>query len=151
MKSFNILSPEDKGMTKQNVNTKLKRWRCAYYFIFIPGALALLLSVAAVSKFLSFKSFLGTESLYSNLNPEVPNRNQNEVLMKTVEMVIHKIEEELDKLRETKQDPSLTPSVFQQGAFLSDILGLLESAAASHQQNEGNNQQNGSFNKKEAI
>uniref|UniRef100_A0A0R0J672 Methyltransferase type 11 domain-containing protein n=2 Tax=Glycine max TaxID=3847 RepID=A0A0R0J672_SOYBN len=77
-----------------------------------------------------------------SLNPEVPNGNQNEVLMKTVEMVIQKIEEELDKLRETKQDPSLTPSVFQQGAFLSDILGLLESAAASHQQNEGNNQQN---------
>ena len=86
-----------------------------------------------------------------SLNPEVPNGNQNEVLMKTVEMVIQKIEEELDKLRETKQDPSLTPSVFQRGAFLSDILGLLELAAASHQQNEGNNQQNGSFNKKEAI
>ncbi|KAG5100868.1 hypothetical protein JHK82_045920 [Glycine max] len=145
MKSFNILSPEDKGMTKQNVNTKLKRWRCAYYFIFIPGALALLLSVAAVSKFLSFKSFLGTESLYSNLNPEVPNRNQNEVLMKTVEMVIHKIEEELDKLREAKQDPSSTPSVFQQGSFLSDILGLLESAATSHQHSEGSNRQTDNF------
>ncbi|KAL9304035.1 hypothetical protein ACSQ67_021298 [Phaseolus vulgaris] len=143
MKSFNILSPEDKGMTKQNVNTKLKKWRSVYYFIFVPGALALLLSFAAMSKFLSFKSFLGPESLYSNLNPEVPYGNENEVMM--VEIVIQKIQEQMEKLRETKQDPSSSPSALQQAAFLADILGLLESAATSHQHNEGKNQQNGSF------
>ncbi|KAK7292738.1 hypothetical protein RJT34_15590 [Clitoria ternatea] len=145
MKSFDILSPENKGMTKQNVNAKLKRCRMVYYFIFIPGALALLLSAAAMSKFFSFKSFIGTESFYSHLNPEGPNGIQNDVMVVTVQIVIQKIEEELDKLREIKQDPSLSQSVFQQGAFLADILGLLESAVASHPDSAVNNQQNGSF------
>lgn len=144
MKFFNILSPEDKGMPKQNVNTKLKRCRSVYYFIFIPGALALFLSVAAMSKFFSLKSFLGTEALYSSLNPEVPNGNQHEVMMITVQTVIQKIQGEMDKLKERKQDPSSSPFVFQQGAFLADILGLLESVAASHP-HEGSNQQNGNF------
>ncbi|QCE02651.1 S-adenosyl-L-methionine-dependent methyltransferase [Vigna unguiculata] len=147
MKSLNIHSPEDKGMTKQNVNTKLKKCRSVYYFIFIPGALALLLSVAAMSKFLSFKSFLGTESSYSNLNLEDPYGNENKVIMITVEIVIQKIEQQMEKLRETKQDSSSSSSsfAFQQASFLADILGLLESAATPHQHNEGNNQQNGSF------
>ncbi|XP_027335964.1 uncharacterized protein LOC113849913 [Abrus precatorius] len=133
MKSFDILSPEDKGMTKHNVNTKFKRWRRVYCFMFIPAALALILSAAAMSKF-SYKSFLGTESLYSNLNPEVPNGNQNE-MMTTVQNVIQKIQEELDKLRETDEDSSSSPLIFQHGAFLADIVGLLESVVAPHQQN----------------
>ncbi|XP_061349882.1 probable methyltransferase At1g29790 [Gastrolobium bilobum] len=144
MKSFDILKPEDKGMTKQNVNTKLKRWRGVYLFIFVPGALALLLSGAAISKFFSFKSFLGTESLYTHLNPECPNGNENEVMI-TVQIVIQKIQEELDKLRETERDPSSSPSPLKQGAFLADILGLLESMATSHLQRERGKQQNGSF------
>ncbi|KAJ1396209.1 hypothetical protein SESBI_32709 [Sesbania bispinosa] len=68
MKSLDIMSS---GMTRQNVITKLKRWR----------------------------------------------ENQKE----------------LDKLRETEQDPS----VLERGAFLADILGLVESVAESYQQNGG--------------
>lgn len=131
MKSFDVLTSEDKGMTKHNANAKLKRWRSVYYFIFIPAALALLLSGAVMFKFSSFKAFIGTESLYTHLNPEGTNGNQNEVMI-TVQTVIQKIQVELDRLRETEQDPS--SSVFKQAAFLADILGLLESAGASHQQ-----------------
>lgn len=149
MKSLDILSPQDRGMTKQNVNnnTKLKRWRGVYFFIFIAGALALLLSGMAMSKLFSFNSFLGVESFYTHFTPEGTDGNQNEVTIMTLQNVIHKIQKELEKLRERAQDPSSSQSVLEQGAFLADILGLLESVAASHLYSEGNkyNQQNGGF------
>lgn len=122
MKSLEILSAENRGnMTKQNVNTKFKRWKCVYLFIFIAGALALLLSGAAMSNFFSFKSFIDVESFYSNEN------NQIEVITTTVQIVVQKILKELEKLKEIEQDPSISQSVLQHGAFLADILGLLES------------------------
>ncbi|KAK7274289.1 hypothetical protein RIF29_15372 [Crotalaria pallida] len=137
MKSFDILSSEDKGMTKQNGNAKLKRCRSVYCLIFVPAALALLLCGATMSKFLSFKSILGTESLYSRQNPEGTNWNQVEVMI-TVETVIRRIQEELDRLKEAEQDPSTSsPSVFKQAAFLADILGVLQLVGAPHQQSGG--------------
>ena len=143
MKSFRILSPEDTAMTKHNVNTKLKTWRGVYFLIFAAGAIALLLSGAAISKFFSLKSFLGAESFYTHLNSGGSNGNQNEVIV-TVQTVIQKIQEELDNLRTIELDPTTSASVLKQGAFLADILGLLESVLASH--NEGNNKQSGSLN-----
>lgn len=131
MKSLDILSFEDRKMTKQNVNTKLKRWRSVYIFIFIVGAIALLLSGASMSKFFSLKSFLDVESFYTHLSPpeEIDRNTRNEVLT-TVQVVIQKIEKELEKLREMHRDPSSSSSseiVLKQGVFLADILGLLES------------------------
>ncbi|XP_058754325.1 probable methyltransferase At1g29790 [Vicia villosa] len=134
MKSLDILSFEDRKMTKQNVNTKLKRWRSVYIFIFIAGAIALLLSGASMSKFFSLKSFLDVESFYTHLSPpEGINRNTRNEVLTTVQVVIQKIEKELEKLREVHRDPSSSSSsssskiVLQQGVFLADILGLLES------------------------
>ncbi|KAL1329083.1 hypothetical protein HN51_046228 [Arachis hypogaea] len=139
MKSLRILSPEDPAMTKQNVNTtKLKTWRRVYFLIFVAGAVALLLSGAAMSKFFSLKSFLGNESFYSSFN----SGNQNEVI-ETVRTVIQKIQEELENLRTTELDPTTSASVFKQGAFLADVLGLLESAVASH--DEGKNRRTSNF------
>ncbi|KEH18781.1 putative S-adenosyl-L-methionine-dependent methyltransferase [Medicago truncatula] len=139
MKSLDIVSPEDRKMPKQNVNTKLKRWRSVYIFIFIAGAIALLLSGASMSKFFSLKSFLDVESFHIHLTPEGTNRNnQNEVLT-TVQIVIQKIQKELENLREMHQDPSSSSSssssqfVLKQGAFLADILGLLESLHSEDQ------------------
>ncbi|RYR75164.1 hypothetical protein Ahy_A02g009841 isoform A [Arachis hypogaea] len=80
-----------------------------------------------MSKFFSLKSFLGNESFYSSFN----SGNQNEVI-ETVRTVIQKIQEELENLRTTELDPTTSASVFKQGAFLADVLGLLESAVASH-------------------
>ncbi|TKY45786.1 hypothetical protein E2542_SST30194 [Spatholobus suberectus] len=65
-------------------------------------------------------------------------------MMITVQIVIQKIEEELDKLREAKTGSIINPICVPARCILADILGLLESAAASHP-HEGNNQQNGSF------
>ncbi|CAI8607602.1 unnamed protein product [Vicia faba] len=117
-------------MTKPNANTKLKRWRSVYFFIFIAGAIALLLSGASMSKFFSLKSFLDVESFYTHLTPpeETDRYNRNEVLT-TVQIVIQKIQKEIEKLREMHRDPSSSsPSeiVLKQGVFLADILGLLE-------------------------
>src|ERR1044072_9886768 len=121
MKTLNILIPEDKAMTKQNATKKLKRWNCVYLVILIVGALALLLSGAVFSRFFSFKSFLGAESFYSHLNPDGINGNQNKGIG-TVQVVVQRIQKELDKLRETEQDPSSSShSVVEQGAFLADI------------------------------
>ncbi|WJX86898.1 hypothetical protein P8452_69146 [Trifolium repens] len=129
-------------MTKQNVNTKLRRWRGVYIFIFVAGSIALLLSGASMSKFFSLKSFLDVDSFYTHLTPseDTNKNNQNEVLA-TVQIVIAKIQEELKKLREIHQNPSsssLSSSqyVLKQGAFLADILGLLESLH-SEDQNSG--------------
>jgi SAM-dependent methyltransferase len=119
-------------MTKQNVTTKLRRWRGVYFFIFVAGSIALLLSGASMSKFFSLKSFLDVDSFYTHLTPseDTNKNNQNEVLA-TVQIVIAKIQEELEKLREIHQNPSSSlsssQSVLRQGAFLADILGLLES------------------------
>jgi SAM-dependent methyltransferase len=119
-------------MTKQNVNTKLRRWRGVYFFIFVAGSIALLLSGASMSKFFSLKSFLDVDSFYTHLtlSEDTNKNNQNEVLA-TVQIVIAKIQEELEKLREIHQNPSSSlsssQSVLRQGAFLADILGLLES------------------------
>ncbi|KAE9605368.1 putative transcription factor C2H2 family [Lupinus albus] len=44
-----------------------------------------------------------------------------------------RIQEEMDRLKERANDPS-SPSVYKQAAFLADILGLLESVNAPHQQ-----------------
>lgn len=147
MKSLDIQSP--RRMTKQNFNnnnnTKLKRWKSVYLFIFIVGSIALLLSGASMSKFFSLKSFFDVESFYTHLTPEGINRNQNEVLMlTTVQSVIQKIQKELEKLKKIDQDPLLSSSqsVLQQGVFLSDILGLLESIESSNFHSE---RQNDSF------
>ncbi|KAF1889172.1 hypothetical protein Lal_00024494 [Lupinus albus] len=119
-------------MTKQNANPKLKRCRSFYCLIFLPAALALLLCGVTMSKFLSFKSFTVTESLYAHLNLGGTIGNQNDVMI-TVQTVIQRIQEEMDRLKERANDPS-SPSVYKQAAFLADILGLLESVNAPHQQ-----------------
>ncbi|OIW02011.1 hypothetical protein TanjilG_11604 [Lupinus angustifolius] len=119
-------------MTKQNANPKLKRCRSVYCLIFLPAALALLLCGVTMSKFLSFKSFIGTDSLYAHLNIGGTSANQNDVMI-TVQTVIQRIQEEMDRLRGRANDPS-SPSVYKQAAFLADILGHLESVNAPHQQ-----------------
>ncbi|XP_057454699.1 probable methyltransferase At1g29790 [Lotus japonicus] len=147
MKPLDILIPQDTAMKNQKVTKKLKRWRGVYLFILIVGVLALLLYGAAFSRFFSFKSFLGTESFYSHLSPDSTNGNQHKGII-TVQIVIQRIQKELDKLRETEQDQSSSSSqsALEQGAFLADILGLLESVVESHPLSEGNDQKNGSYN-----
>lgn len=135
MKSFNILSSEDTGMPKQNFTTiKFKIWRGFYCLIFILGALALLVSVASLSKLFILRSFIGTESLCTDENLEELKEKQNEASM-TVKIVIQKIQQELQSLRdaELEASSSSSASMLKQSAFLADILGLLESAEASLQ------------------
>ncbi|KAF7801275.1 putative S-adenosyl-L-methionine-dependent methyltransferase [Senna tora] len=122
MRTFSILSSEEDTaiMPKHNGKT----WRWVYCSIFTLGAFALLLSFASLSKFSTFKSFLVKE--------EPEGFRNEEMIGMTVKIIIQKIQQEFQSLRDEEQeDESLSAFVLKESAFLADILGLLESVEAS--------------------
>ncbi|KAJ7962472.1 S-adenosyl-L-methionine-dependent methyltransferase superfamily protein [Quillaja saponaria] len=128
-------------MRKHIVFAKLKTWRGVHSSICILGALALLLSVVTLSKFFSFKSILVTDAFCSHVNAEVPIGMGNEVRI-TVDIVIDKIQQQLDKLKDSQQEPPSSESILKYSAFLADMLGLVESVRESLPLNEVPRQQN---------
>ncbi|KAF6154534.1 hypothetical protein GIB67_027807 [Kingdonia uniflora] len=115
-------------MRSSYIFLKIGLWRWILSFIFILGAFALLLSIATLSKLYSPTSLIDTDTFRNHLNWEGNGRTGNEAT-KTTEIIIQKIQEEM-------RDTAGESSVSRYSAFLTDILGLVESVQASVAENE---------------
>uniref|UniRef100_A0A5B7BDI7 Methyltransferase type 11 domain-containing protein n=1 Tax=Davidia involucrata TaxID=16924 RepID=A0A5B7BDI7_DAVIN len=114
-------------MRKTNVIKKFGTWRGIHRFIFILGALALLVCVASLSKFysLSLRPFLISDAFCNHNNPVSHGRTESEIRL-TLGSVIQRIQQEMNDLPKDSSTSGLRYS-----AFLADILGLVESVQES--------------------
>ncbi|BFG22069.1 hypothetical protein CerSpe_083430 [Prunus speciosa] len=123
-------------MRKPNVFMKLGTWRGGVRSsIFVLSIFALLISLGTLSKFNSLGSFHVTDTLCNYVNPESQSRPDSHV-RRTLETVIQKIQQELDKFRDSEPEPSSSKHVLKYSSFLADILGHIESVQTSLSQNE---------------
>ncbi|XP_044494577.1 probable methyltransferase At1g29790 [Mangifera indica] len=133
-------------MRKSNVMMKLGTIRGVRSSIFILGALALFICIAILSKFYSVRSLLVSDAFCNHINSESQSTIGSEVRM-TVDIVVQKIQKEMNDIRDLLADSSSSspPHLLNYGAFLADILGLIESVQASLPSNEGTYQHNNDF------
>lgn len=100
-------------------------WRGVYGLIFVLGVVALMISIATLTRFYSLSLFLGTD-----------NENESE-LGKKIEDVIRKINVELKELRKLsvdKLDDESRRERVRYITFLAEILTSMESMKAFHPQ-----------------
>eukprot|EP00258_Populus_trichocarpa_P034227 XP_024450246.1 uncharacterized protein LOC112326491 [Populus trichocarpa] len=124
-------------MTKPNISVKLGRWGGVRRPIFILGILALLVSIATLSKFYSIRSLFISDTFCSHVNIEYQGGFQSEPGI-AVETIVSKIQKEMNEMRDMPIDSSSAETIVSRySAFLADILGLIESL-----QTTGNPQEN---------
>ncbi|GMH00469.1 hypothetical protein Nepgr_002308 [Nepenthes gracilis] len=115
-------------MKKPNVLSNIKSWKGVHSSIFVLGSLAVLIgTVATFSKFYTFRSLLTSDSFCSYFNHETGVKI-------TVETVVRKIQKEMEEMRDFPTESASSTSlslVLRYGAFLADIVGLLESVQAN--------------------
>lgn len=115
---------------------KLGTWRGGVRrSIFVLSIFALLISLGTLSKFNSLGSFHVTDTLCNYVNPESQSRPDSH-LRRTLETVIQKIQQELEKFRDSEPEPSSSKHVLKYSSFLADILGHIKSVQTSLSQNE---------------
>ncbi|KAL6131015.1 hypothetical protein ACLB2K_069393 [Fragaria x ananassa] len=121
-------------MRKPSV-VKLGTWRGVQRSIFILGSFALLISIVTLaSKFYSLKSFHVTDTICNYVNTDSQSRIGDVRI--TLETVIQKLQQELNKFRDSTTDSSSSAHLLKHSSFLADILGLVESVHESLVQNE---------------
>lgn len=110
-------------MPKVNIIKKFTSWRGINRLIIVVGVLTILVCIATLSKANSFKSFLDSDYTYNHKSFTDHRMNTREI-KETVEIVIHKIQQQLDEMRDS---PEESHHVTKHASFLADILGLIES------------------------
>lgn len=120
---------------KQGVIMKLGTWRGVHRSMLVLGTLVILILIATLSNFYSLRPLLATDHAFFNPeNTETQNIKQNQLRL-TIETVVKKIQQELDKIRDNSppsdHSSSESESLMKYTSFLSDILGLIESVQSS--------------------
>lgn len=129
-------------MRKANFVSKFRSWRWIHRFILIVGTLAILICIATLSKAYYLRFFLVTDtssSCYSN--SFTTHASTATEIKATIEIVVQKIQQEIDRMRDLPHESSSSES--KHASFLSDILGLVESVKASLSRMDGTAKQNG--------
>ncbi|KAL2455230.1 S-adenosyl-L-methionine-dependent methyltransferase superfamily protein [Abeliophyllum distichum] len=129
-------------MRKANFVLKLGSWRWIHRFVLIVGILAILICIATLSKAYSLRFLLVTDtssSCYSN--SFTTHGSTAREIKATVELVVEKIQQEMDRMRDSPYESSSSES--KHASFLAEILGLIESVQASLSHTEGIPEQNG--------
>ncbi|KAH6779927.1 S-adenosyl-L-methionine-dependent methyltransferases superfamily protein [Perilla frutescens var. hirtella] len=122
-------------MAKVNVLNKIKSINKLIIYV---GILATVVCIATFSKAYTLKSFLPSDT--SCRHPTLVGRRTNDAGIKpTVELVINKIQQQLDRMRNSPHE-SLHQS--KHASFLADILGLIESVNQSLPQSQEIPQEN---------
>ncbi|KAL8499853.1 hypothetical protein ACS0TY_019740 [Phlomoides rotata] len=106
---------------------KLKSWRILNRLIIFVGVLTILVCIATLSKANSFKYFLDSDSSY-NYKSFTDHRLNTREIKETVEIVLDKVQKQLDQLRDSAEE---SHHKTEQASFLADILGLIESVRDS--------------------
>lgn len=107
-------------MRKANVIMKLGTWKGIPRFIFVLGSLALLVSIATLSKSYSLRTFVISDT-FNNFNNPMSDDSTEREMKSTLETVIQKIQQEINDTRDFPEE-----SAHRYNAFLADILGLVE-------------------------
>lgn len=129
-------------MSKVNILKKFGSYRGINRLIIFIGALAVLVCIATLSKAYCFRSFLVSDTS-CNYRTFVDRRINEREIRETVEIVIHKVQQQLDQMRDS---PDESPHNSKHASFLADILGLIESVHKSLSVSEETPQENSALN-----
>ncbi|KAJ6729543.1 S-ADENOSYL-L-METHIONINE-DEPENDENT METHYLTRANSFERASE SUPERFAMILY PROTEIN-RELATED [Salix viminalis] len=86
-------------MTKPNISVKLRRWGGVRRQISVLGILALLVSIATLSRFFSVRSRFISDTLCNHVNTECQSGFRSETGI-AVETVVDKIQKEMNEMRD---------------------------------------------------
>ncbi|PIN20184.1 hypothetical protein CDL12_07146 [Handroanthus impetiginosus] len=109
-------------MPKVNILKNYRSWRGIHRLIICITTLATLVCLATFFKAYSFRSFLvsDTSCNYRDFIPRVTNEGE---VKETIEIIIQKIQQELDQ---TRDSPHESVPKAKHASVLADVLGLVE-------------------------
>ncbi|KAL0464856.1 UNVERIFIED_CONTAM: hypothetical protein Slati_0373200 [Sesamum latifolium] len=129
-------------MAKVSVLKKFGSWKGIHRLVICVGTLAILVCIATLSKAYSLRSFLVSDTSCNYRNIVAPRTNEREI-KETVGIVIHRIQQQLDQMRDS---PHEWVPKSKHASFLADILGLIETVQESLSGTEESPQENGPLN-----
>ncbi|KAK6162254.1 hypothetical protein DH2020_002095 [Rehmannia glutinosa] len=112
-------------MGKVNIFKKFGSCKGIHRLVIFIATFAILICIAIFSKAYSFKSFVISDPSCNYRAFIAPHQINQREITKTVEIVIHKIQKQLDQMRDS------TDSNTKHASFLADILGHIESVHKS--------------------
>ncbi|XP_057979887.1 probable methyltransferase At1g29790 [Malania oleifera] len=128
-----IFCPEKAEMRKPNgIVMRLGTWRGIPKFILVLGTLALLICFATFFKFYSLRHHhLLSNPICTQANPPETRGLTGPEIRLTLESIVQKIQQQIKNL--PLDSPPSPESMLRHGAFLEDILGLVDSVQVSIQ------------------
>ncbi|XAR63017.1 hypothetical protein NMG60_11022800 [Bertholletia excelsa] len=108
----------------------LGAYRCIKGSLFVVGTIAFLICVATLSKFYSLKPFQISDAICYYNNPASRGVPRPETRL-AIEILLHKVQQEIVVLRNLKESAALSSSIVKYGAFLADISSLVKEIHSS--------------------